>query len=137
MVCQARATLAAVAFPMHQPILVIIKHEASHEDMMADSAQDEFSDSRILDAVTQQSGYYVDDLCCAGRDLTCNQIILASVFPLSSPDSPPCDSRYTSYRRKMLSRTRAVHRPRAPPCRSNFHVVRDSAFAPLNTINGG
>ena len=47
--CQARATLAVVAFAMHQPILVSVKSEASHEDMMVDSGQHELSYSRMLD----------------------------------------------------------------------------------------
>src|SRR6185295_13244160 len=129
--------LAVVAFAMHQPILVSVKSEASHEDMMVDSGQHELSYSRMLDLVRRRSDCYIDDLCRACRYLTCNQIVLASLFPLSPPGSPSRASRYTPYLRKVLSHTRAVHRPRAPPCRSSSHVVRDSSFAPLNNINGG
>jgi len=51
------------------------KHEASHEDAIADAARDVLIDGRILDTVRQRSDCYVDDLCCAGRDLTRNQIV--------------------------------------------------------------
>jgi hypothetical protein len=135
--CQASAHLTAVAFAMHQSILIIVKNEASHEGVMADSAQDKFSDSRVLDAVRQRADCYFDDRCLARRDLTGNQIILASLFPCSSPGSPSRYSRYTSSRRKMPSRTRALHGPRAPPYRSSSHIIRDSSFASLNNLNGG
>lgn len=126
-----------MAFAMQQSILIIVKNEASYEDVMADSAQDKFSDSKVLDAVGRQSDCYFDDLCLARRNLTGNQIILTSLFPCSSSGSPSRYARYTSSRRKMLSRTRAVHGPRAPPYRSSSHVPRDSSFVSLNNLNGG
>ena len=104
---------------------------------MADSAQGKFSDSRVLDAVRRRADCYFDDRCRARRDLIGNPIILASLLPCSSPGSPSRYSRNTSSRRKMPSRTRVVHGPRAPPYRSSSQSVRDSSFASLNNINGG
>ena len=122
--CQASAPLTAVAFVMHYSIRIIVKNETSHEGVMADSAQDKFSDSRVPDAVRRRSDCYFDDRCLAHQDLTGNPIIPASLFPCSSPGSPSRYSRYTSSRRKMLSRRRAIHGPRAPPS------------APVPTLSG-
>ena len=62
---------------MHHRILIIANKEASYEDAMADSAQDELIDARILDVMSRQYGCHGDDFCRACPDLTKNQIFLA------------------------------------------------------------
>lgn len=69
--------LELLAFAMHHFGLVIAKNEASQEEAMPDSAQDVLIDSRILDAVSRQSGCHFEDLCRACSDLTWNQNFLA------------------------------------------------------------
>jgi hypothetical protein len=59
-----------LASVMHHRILIIANKEASYEDAMADSAQDELIDARNLDVMSRQSGCHGDDFCRACLDLT-------------------------------------------------------------------